>query len=119
MINLSNHPSTAWEIKQYQNAVQEFHEVIDMMFPLINPDANVMDIDLLVENYFAEIKKLVLQAVHIMGELTFTFRMVTKLKNAGITCIASTTKRNVIEKNGAKVSRCKNRLKLTRQPGPN
>ena len=29
----------------------------------------------------------------------------TKLKNAGINCIASTTKRNVIEKDGAKVSR--------------
>jgi methionine aminopeptidase len=105
MINLSNHPSTAWEIKQYQNAVQEFHEVIDMMFPFINPEANAIEIDLLVENYFAEIKKLVPQAVHIMGELTFTFRMVTKLKNVGITCIASTTKRNVIEKDGAKVSR--------------
>ncbi len=77
MINLSNHPSTAWEIKQYQNAVQEFHEVIDMMFPFINPEANAIEIDLLVsKTYFAEIKKLVPQAVHIMGELTFTFRMV-------------------------------------------
>jgi hypothetical protein len=75
------------------------------MFPLINPKANNHEIDLLVEDYFAEITKLIPQAVHIMGELTFTYRMVTKLKNAGITCIASTTKRNVIEKDGAKVSR--------------
>jgi len=105
LLNLSNHPSTAWEMKQYQNAVQEFHEVVDMTFPMIDPEANDIDIDLLVENYFTEIKKLIPQAIHIMGELTFTFRMVTKLKNAGITCIASTTKRNVIEKDGAKVSR--------------
>ena len=76
-----------------------------MMFPFINPEANAIEIDLLVENYFAEIKKLVPQAVHIMGALTFTFRMVTNLKNVGITCIASTTKRTVIEKDGAKVSR--------------
>ena len=105
LLNLSNHPSTTWELRQFQKALQEFHEVIDMMFPLINPEANAIEIDLLVENYFAEIKKLVPQAVHIMGELTFTYRMVAKLKNAGINCIASTTNRNVIDKDGAKVSK--------------
>lgn len=105
LLNLSNHPSTTWEIKQFQKAVQEFHEVVDMTFPMVDPEANDIEIDLLVENYFTEIKKLIPQAIHIMGELTFTYRMVSKLKNAGFICIASTTKRNVTEKDGAKVSR--------------
>jgi hypothetical protein len=105
LLNFSNHSFDKWDKLQQENALINFHEVVDMTFPMINPKANNHEIDLLVEDYFAEITKLIPQAVHIMGELTFTYRMVTKLKNAGITCIASTTKRNVIEKDGAKVSR--------------
>jgi len=31
--------------------------------------------------------------VHIMGEMTFTFTVVTRLKELGIRCVASTTER--------------------------
>jgi hypothetical protein len=43
-------------------------------------------------------------AVHIMGEMTFTFALVNLLKEVGIKCIASTTKRNVEEIDGKHVS---------------
>jgi hypothetical protein len=43
-------------------------------------------------------------AVHIMGEMTFTFRLITVLKKAGIFCIAATTKRNVVQEGNAKIS---------------
>ena len=33
--------------------------------------------------------------VHIMGEMTFTFMVVTRLKELGIRCVASTTERKV------------------------
>ena len=35
--------------------------------------------------------------IHIMGEMTFTFRLVEKLKAAGIRCVASTSERVVQE----------------------
>ena len=105
LLNFSNHSFDKWDKLQQENALSNFHEVVDMTFPMIDPEANDIEIDLLVENYFTEIKKLIPQAIHIMGELTFTYRMVAKLKNAGINCIASTTKRNVIDKDGAKVSK--------------
>jgi hypothetical protein len=43
------------------------------------------------------------QAVHLMGEMTFTFRLVTMLQAAGIPCIASTTHRTVEERDGKKI----------------
>lgn len=39
-----------------------------------------------------------------MGEMTFTYALVNLLKDAGIKCIASTTKRNVEEIDGKQVS---------------
>ena len=43
--------------------------------------------------------------VHIMGELTFVYAIVSKLKQSGIECYASTSERNVVENNnGLKTS---------------
>ena len=39
-----------------------------------------------------------------MGELTFTFALVSKLKALGIPAIASTTERNSVEETGVKSS---------------
>jgi hypothetical protein len=39
-------------------------------------------------------------AVHLMGEMTFTFALVRKLQAAGIRCVASTTARDVVEEGG-------------------
>jgi len=45
-------------------------------------------------------------AVHIMGELTFCFAMVARLQKAGVTCLASTTRRETVENgDGSKTSR--------------
>ena len=35
--------------------------------------------------------------VHIQGEMTFVFRMVTELKARHIRCVASVTKRNTVD----------------------
>jgi len=43
-------------------------------------------------------------AVHIQGEFTFVFALVSLLLNHNIKCIASTTSRNVIEENGKKIT---------------
>ena len=35
--------------------------------------------------------------VHIQGEMTFTYRMVSELKSRNIRCLASVTKRNTVD----------------------
>lgn len=95
LINFSNHPSRYWDHKQIE-ASQHYGELIDMLFPQIAPNATVEELQMLAEKC---VQQIVSQAapqtitVHIMGEMTFTYMVVSKLKEMGIRCIASTTER--------------------------
>ena len=106
-INLSNHPSSQWEEKQI-NAALQFGEIIDLQFPQVEPNDNNQQIDLLADEYVLKIENMAKGAfvtVHIMGELTFVYAIVSKLKQSGIECYASTSERNVVENNnGLKTS---------------
>ena len=43
--------------------------------------------------------------IHVMGEMTFTFMVITRLKELGIKCVASTTERKTTyNDDGTKVS---------------
>jgi len=107
LLNLSNHSSSTWLSSQLERATQEFGKVIDMPFPSINPEWDFPLVSKLAVNYFEKIIQMAPRpnAVHIMGELTFTFNLVSLLKASNIICIASTTNRVVFEKNGQKLSK--------------
>lgn len=104
LLNLSNHPSTLWPQNQTALALEKYDQIQDLPFPHIDPQLSGYDLEQLAEEYEIKIRKINPTAVHLMGELTFTFRLVNRLKAIGINCIASTTSRNVIEKDGAKTS---------------
>lgn len=105
LLNLSNHPSTSWPQNQKTLAIAVYGEVQDLIFPQIDPNSSGYDLDQLVEKYESKIRKVNPTAVHIMGEMTFSYRLINKLKEIGIPCIASTTERKVSEdKNGKKIS---------------
>jgi hypothetical protein len=93
LINFSNHPITDWSDEQLKTAIQQYGKVIDMHFPLIIPEKTHEDIQKLAQKYVKSILKKQPKAVHIMGELNFTFLCVTLLKGYGITFVASTTQR--------------------------
>ena len=95
LINLSNHPSYSWPITQTDIAIKTFIQISDLPFPRIPPEMSVMDLDLLVDVYVNKIRQIDPLAVHVMGELTFAFRIVNCLKKIGYRCIASTTERIV------------------------
>jgi CRISPR-associated protein Csx16 len=102
LINLSNHPSTAWDIKQYKTAQASFNSIIDLPFPFINPEAGTSEIAMLAKEYYTTIMNIMNDlavddpiVVHVMGELNFCFSLINMLLNAGIQCVASTTRRNV------------------------
>jgi hypothetical protein len=74
-----------------------------MPFPKINPNMDSEQLQALVQEYTEKIQELSPAAVHLMGEMTFTFALVQRLKAAGIPVLASTTEHLVEEKDGKKV----------------
>ena len=99
LINLSNHPSQNWSQEQVR-AASVYGEIMDMTFPKIDPDLSEADIRMISEEYvnrIMELEKRYHVTVHIMGEMTFTYMVVSELKSKGIECIASTTDRDTEE----------------------
>ncbi len=105
LLNLTNHPSKQWSAKQYDHALALYQEVIDLPFPQISPALDSASLDILVEEYEIKIRQLNPLAVHLMGEMTFAFRLVQRLKAVGILCIASTTERKTEQVGDTKTSR--------------
>lgn len=103
LINLSNHPSINWPESQRLTAQKQFGKIEDLSFPNIPPNHSPEDIAALAEQYCSQVRAHRPSAVHLMGEMTFTFALVNLLKNAGIPCVASTTERIVTEEDGKKI----------------
>lgn len=103
LINLSNHPSTRWNDKQIQTTLATYRSVHDIAFPNIPPAATAEEVQKLAATYVQQILELANKpenqpfAAHVMGEMTFMYRVVSLLLRANIKCVASTTERDTIE----------------------
>lgn len=110
LINISNHSLSEWDDNQVLAAKQIFGSITDIEFPIIDPEGDEDYIKNLCSKYADLIRrKLSLSkdgrnAVHIMGEFTFVFNLVSTLKNEGIKCVASTSKRDSVLTNEGKLS---------------
>lgn len=103
LLNLSNHPSASWSPAQLAAAGGK---VADLAFPQVAPDGDEAYIESLANEYLNKILKMNdIKTVHIMGEMTFCYKLITKLKAHNIRCLASTTKRETVEENGVKISK--------------
>jgi hypothetical protein len=115
LINFSNHSSRKWSAQQTSLSVQQYGHIIDLPFPNVDPVGDGKYIEMLTAEYLEKIDTLVAEqlknvdtvaekngsvVVHIMGEFTFCFAMVTALQKKDICCISSTTERICTEKNG-------------------
>lgn len=111
LINLSNHPFEKWSENQKHIAESNYGNVVDLPFPEIPPESNLEYVTNLADNYITKIQDLINQyksefnAVHIMGELTFVYVIVNKLKEKNIPAVASTTKRDVVDTPEGKFSK--------------
>ncbi len=110
LLNLSNHPVENWSEKQITEAEKLYGKIIDLPFPQIDPTADENEIEKLSMKYLQLCAQMLrgskdeTNAVHLMGELTFTFSLANKLLTEGITVVASTTERNSVEINGKKIT---------------
>lgn len=99
LINLTNHPSSRWSDKQKATA-EVYGEIVDMPFPVIDEAGDEKYIATLADEYLNKIVNLSdtqSVVVHLMGEQTFSYALIKRLREHGITCVASTTKRIVKE----------------------
>lgn len=107
LINFSNHPSEFWGVKQIE-AARIYGELKDIPFPMVSPEADYEEIQLLADFYAKKILVYTENSpitVHVMGEMTFVYRVISLLKEQGITCIASTTERDAeMTNDGKKIS---------------
>jgi len=100
LINISNHPHIGWQPAQLK-AAKAYGEVIDMPFPNVPPEDTMDDIEITAVNKINKILSLMKKhqnpptVVHLMGEMTFTYALLNKLRRQGIPCVASTTERIV------------------------
>ena len=94
-INLSNHPSRYWDDKQ-REATRCYGDIVDFPFPIVAPNADSRELQALAQNCVQKILSMGEAdniTVHVMGEMTFTFAVVKRLKELGIRCVASTSER--------------------------
>ena len=87
----------------------EYSHVEDLQFPQINPSATTEEVQELAKDYFNKCLRLfedyvehVKQeqynfAVHVQGEFTFVYNIVSMFKNEDIKCVASTSERKTID----------------------
>lgn len=111
LLNLSNHPYSQWSEKQKERGHTLYGDVIDLPFPFVGPELSTDEVKNLVSDYYAQVLSFMEKhktadkpnAVHIQGEFIFVFHLVTLLKKEGITCVASTSKRDVRQEGGKKI----------------
>lgn len=101
LINLTNHPYSAWDENQ-KKAAEQFGECTDLPFPPIDPTAGNEEVEALADEYLHKITTMVKEdnaqpVVHLMGEMTFLFALANKLKENGIRCVASTSERSTTD----------------------
>lgn len=110
-INITNHPSSEWGEEQLKAAHEYSDHILDMKFPDIKPEY-----DTAMVKKFADVMAGIITStcksekpvVHVMGEMTYTYHLVSLLKAQGITCVASTTERLVkMMPDGKKISEFK------------
>lgn len=107
LINLTNHPSENWSEEQLAEA-HRYGSIVDVPFPNIEPTFSSSVVNRLAENVVNYVMALGRNiTVHVMGEMTFTYAVVSRLKELGIRCVASTTERTVKEEGGKKISEFK------------
>lgn len=100
-VNISNHPSGKWSEEQ-KNAAEKMGmgEIVDRPFPNIPPDATEREVQKIADEIVKGISQQ--DAVHVMGEMGCTFKIVRYCISHKIDVYHSTTERIVVEESDGK-----------------
>jgi CRISPR-associated Csx2 family protein len=89
LVNISAFPFDEWSPTHQSLIRQEYQKVTDLLFPEDIARLNEADFQALIASYYKKILLIRPQAVHVLGEITFTYGLVERLKKAGIPCFAA------------------------------
>lgn len=103
-INHSNHISDNWSQAQREAALA-YGNIVDMPFPELRADYSEQKIREVIQRYLSEILAMNPVAVLCQGEFTYTYGLVSLLKEHGITVLAACSERNSREELQGGVSR--------------
>lgn len=96
-VNLSNHSSNNWSNRQLEMA-KKYGEIIDVSFPVIDPNMTKQKVYDLALSYLDKILALKPDCVMCQGEFCFTYEMINLLKEKNIRVVAACSERKTIEK---------------------
>ncbi|MDD6658121.1 MAG: hypothetical protein PUE95_12655 [Lachnospiraceae bacterium] len=96
-VNFSNHPSACWGEEQLKVAKQQYGDIIDISFPVLDPCMDEETIAKIGDECLDSILKWSPRAVMCQGEFTLTFYVVNRLINKGITCVSACSERSSVE----------------------
>ena len=91
-INHTNHPSDKWSDAQ-RTAAESFGSIVDVPFPPVPSSASSEEVLELVQSHLSKILSMEPAAVLCQGEFNYTFAMVERLKQLGITTLAACSER--------------------------
>lgn len=97
-INMTNHDAHMWSNDQ-KEAATNYGEIINVGFPKINPHDSSARVAARATNITKEIIKKYGKNIIVLvqGEMNFTYAVVNLFKKEGVTCLAATSERKVIE----------------------
>lgn len=93
--NISNHPVSAWSIKQRQAALDLASPIIDIPFPAVDASASKDEI----QKMAAAIVRWIPEhsVAMVQGEMTLTYALVNKLKSKNVRTLAACSVRDTVE----------------------
>ena len=98
LINLTNHPCRLWSDAQKSAAESLWDEIVDYLFPTVEPESDETSILKLATKTTDAIALAKPQAVLCQGEMTLTAVLISQLQCQGIPCYAACCVRNAQEK---------------------
>ena len=101
LINHTNHLSDSWPLAEQQAAAAAYGRVVDLPAPVIAADCSEDQIEALAEAYVERILEWQPAAVLCQGEYCYTYAVVHRLRDAGITVLAACSERMVEERQEA------------------
>lgn len=111
-INFTNHRLPDWSREQIETAEKEWGTLAELPFPEVDPRGSKDYISQLATEYVQRMEAMLAQsaearhAVHVMGEMTLCFEVVTRLKAKGIHSVVATTRRTILhQKDGIKTNK--------------
>lgn len=97
LVNHTNHPVSTWPPAQRRAAAGIYAQVVDLPAPLVTAECSERELEEMARTRAEEILAMQPTAVLCQGEYCYTYAVVSRLRQAGVTVLAACSERVVEE----------------------